>query len=472
MQHAMVARDGVVSDLGSLAPAPYDYSYARSINAAGYVIGQTARPEAPEQTTGFLSTGTGLYDLRDLLMPDSPVDITDALFINDAGQIVALGVVNGRSHAFLLSPPVIATDLAVMPVTVPYGSRPQLSATLTSGSGPVAQKTITFAIDGVGAGSATTDDNGVAQLTLTQPMGTGAHRIYAAFAGDEQYASASSTAALTVLKASARLLITGGTFTYDGQPHPATVTATGVFGESLTDGLSVSYSGNANGSAGAPVGAGTYSASVQFAGNDNYEAGTASAVIIISRAPLTVTANDATKLLGAPNPAFTASYRGLVAGETPAVLSGTLVFATAATVTSPVGRYPITPSGLSSPNYDIRYMDGTLTITYNICVGFDQTKAARLGSTIPIKLDVCTTSRIGSSSPLVVLKTTDLRKVSSAASAEVQDAGDANPDSDFRYIGPGYIFNLQTTGLSTGTWDLMFTVTGDSLEHSVRFQVR
>lgn len=471
-QHAMVAQGDVLVDLGSLASEPNDLSSARSINASGHVVGWTRRPEAPERTTGFFSTGAGMYDLRELLTPDSAADITDALWINDAGQILAMGVVNGRPHAFLLSPPVMATELAAAPVTVRYGTRPQLSATLTSGSTPLAQKTITFAIDGVSAGSATTDDNGVAQLTPTQTLSRGDHSISAAFAGDEQYGSSSSTATLTVLRAHARLLIEGGTFTYDGQPHPATVTAIGVFGETLTDGLLVSYSGNATGSAAAPVGAGAYSAIVQFAGDDTYEPDTASAVIIVLRAPLTVTANDATKLLGAPNPQFGASYSGLVAGETAAVLSGTLAFATPATVTSPVGTYPITPSGLASPNYDISYAAGTLTITNNICVQFDQTKAARLGSTIPIKLDVCTASGIGSSSPLVVLKTTDLRKVSGTASADVQDAGEANPDSDFRYIGPGYIFNLLTTGLSTGTWALVFTVSGDPLAHDVTFQVR
>jgi probable HAF family extracellular repeat protein len=466
--HAMIARDGALLDLGSLAAEPDDLSYARSINASGHVVGWT---KTRDGSTGFFSTGAGLHDLSTLLTLDSAAGVTDPLWINDAGQIAATGYVGGRLHAFLLSPVAVGTELAIAPVTVRYGTRPQLSATLTSGSTPLAQKTVTFAIDGVSAGSATTDDNGVAQFTITsQTTSTGDHTVSAAFADDGLYTSSESTATLTVLKAHARLVVTGGTFTYDGQPHPATATATGVFGETLADGVLVSY-GSANGSA-APVGAGTYSANVQFSGDTNYEPDTASAVITVLRAPLTVTANDASKLLGAPNPAFAASYTGFVAGETPAILSGTLTFATAGTVSSPVGRYAITPSGLSSPNYDIHYVDGTLTITYNICVGFDQTRAARAGSVIPIKLDLCSASGIGSPSPSVVLKTKTLVKLSSTASTDVQDAGDANPDSDFRYVGPGYIFNLQTTGLTTGTWDLVFTVTGDPLEHDVRFQVR
>jgi len=316
----------------------------------------------------------------------------------------------------------------------------------------------------VSAGSATTDDNGVAQMMVTsQTTSRGDHIVSASFAADAQYASSSSSAILTVLKAHARLVVTGGAFTYDGQPHGAVVTATGVLGETLTEGLLISYFGNANLVAAAPVGAGTYSANVQFSGDNNYEPDTASAVITVSRAQLTVTANDATRLLGAPNPAFAASYSGFVPGETPAVLGGSAAFATPGTMTSPVGTYPITPSGLSSPNYDIRYADGTLTITYQVCVRFDQTKAARAGRTIPIKLDLCTAAGIGSSSPSVALKTRTLLQLSGAATTDVQDAGDANPDSDFRYVGPGYVFNLQTTGLTTGTWN--------PLEHAVAFQV-
>ena len=74
-----------------------------------------------------------------------------------------------------------------------------------------------------------------------------------------------------------------------------------------------------------------------------------------------MTSNNATRVVGAANPEFAASYEGLVPDETPAMLDGVLTFATSATETSPAGTYAITASGLSSPNYDISYADGTLT---------------------------------------------------------------------------------------------------------------
>jgi hypothetical protein len=96
----------------------------------------------------------------------------------------------------------------------------------------------------------------------------------------------------------------------------------------------------------------------------------------ITPAALTITADDKSRLSGDPNPPFTATYSGFVQGnvtswngastpinDTPASLGGSLVFATPATPSSPVGTYNITPSGQTSSNYAISYVDGTLTVT-------------------------------------------------------------------------------------------------------------
>jgi hypothetical protein len=105
--------------------------------------------------------------------------------------------------------------------------------------------------------------------------------------------------------------------------------------------------------------------SVLFTPDDTnaYTTATAQVLIDVARAPLTVAANNASKVFGAPLPPFNATFIGLVNGDTPASLSGTLVLSTTATPASPAGGYPITPSGLSSPNYDIAFQASTLTIT-------------------------------------------------------------------------------------------------------------
>jgi hypothetical protein len=93
-------------------------------------------------------------------------------------------------------------------------------------------------------------------------------------------------------------------------------------------------------------------------------AGNASA-LHITAAPLTITANDASRTYGAANPAFIATYGGFVLGQGPANLGGSLRFATTTTSSSDVGVYvgDIRPFGVASDDYAIRLANGTLAIT-------------------------------------------------------------------------------------------------------------
>jgi len=65
-------------------------------------------------------------------------------------------------------------------------------------------------------------------------------------------------------------------------------------------------------------------------------------------------------------------------------------------------------------------------------------------------------------------------QTSSQASTEFGDAGNSNPDFDFRYDASlgGYIFNLQTTGFGTGSYVLNFIAASPQPVYSVGFQVR
>jgi hypothetical protein len=58
----------------------------------------------------------------------------------------------------------------------------------------------------------------------------------------------------------------------------------------------------------------------------------------------------------------------------------------------------------------------------------------------------------------------------------VEDSGNANPEGNFRFTSldgaAGYIFNLSTKGLTQGTWEMTFRVSGDPTPHTVQFQTR
>jgi fibronectin-binding autotransporter adhesin len=97
----------------------------------------------------------------------------------------------------------------------------------------------------------------------------------------------------------------------------------------------------------------------------NYTISYVNGVLTVTPAPLTIRADNKSRLPNLANPLFTATYSGFQLGETPATpgaLAGVLAFATTATVSSSAGNYPIVPSGQTSTNYAITFVNGTLTI--------------------------------------------------------------------------------------------------------------
>ncbi|MGA2257954.1 MAG: MBG domain-containing protein, partial [Thermoguttaceae bacterium] len=170
-----------------------------------------------------------------------------------------------------------------------------------------------------------------------------------------------------------------GTLTVTAAPLTITaVNKTKVYGAALPT-LTASYAGFVNGDTSAslttqPTLITTATASSHVAGSPypitasgavdpdytiSYVAGT----LTVTAAPLTITANNQTKVYGAPLPTLTASYAGFVNGDTSASLTTQPMLTTTATTSSPVGTYPITVSGATSPDYTITFVAGTLTVT-------------------------------------------------------------------------------------------------------------
>ena len=108
--------------------------------------------------------------------------------------------------------------------------------------------------------------------------------------------------------------------------------------------------------------AGNYNETLNFGGGgvNNIPINVTGAV---TKATLTVTANNQTKVYGTPNPALTVSYSGFVAGDNTGSLATQPTASTTALTSSPVGTYPITVSGGVSANYNFVYVAGTLTVT-------------------------------------------------------------------------------------------------------------
>jgi hypothetical protein len=122
------------------------------------------------------------------------------------------------------------------------------------------------------------------------------------------------------------------------------------------------------------------------------------------------------------------------------------------------------------------FVVGHLDVLYGVRKLYDDTRAVRAGATLPLKIQLRGPLAENLSAADIFAKATGLKKVSNATTSTVQDAGHANPDGDFRFDqsldGGGYVFNLRTTGLSSGTYELTFVATGDSTQHALTFQVR
>jgi Bacterial Ig-like domain (group 3)/Galactose oxidase, central domain len=237
---------------------------------------------------------------------------------------------------------------------------------------------------------------------------------------------------------------------------------------------------------------GLHSITAIYSGDSNFAGSTSPALVQTVNKASTVTA-----LTSSPNPSifnrlvtFTANVNVMSPGA--GVPTGTLNFMdgsiTLATVPlSFSGQVAFTTSALAVNSHTISAVysgdanfngsSGSLSqgVSNGICVLYDQTRSVKSGATFPIKLQLCDANGSDVSSSAVVLHATQVTSVS-GFSGPPTFPGDANPDADFRFdttLGPtgGYIFNLRTSGLASGTYSLTFTATGDPVVHTVNFGV-
>ena len=155
--------------------------------------------------------------------------------------------------------------------------------------------------------------------------------------------------------------------------------ATQQYGQATPPLNSVTYSGFARGDgpgslsgtiacmttakSSSPVG--TYPINCSGLSSSKYAISFVVGALSITAAPLTVTASSATRQFGQANPVFTGTIKGFVNGDGASALSGTLTCSSPATATSSVSGspYPVNCSGVSSANYKIAFVAGTLSIT-------------------------------------------------------------------------------------------------------------
>ncbi len=317
-----VTADDAARTYGSANPA-FTATYG------GFVLGQTAA-----DLGGALDFATGAR-------PDSDVG---AYRVTPGGQ-------TSRNYVIAYAPGTLSVTRAPLTVT---GN----DATRTYGG---ADPAFTATYSGLVLGQTASDLGGAIGFTTTARPDSGVGR-YAVTPGGQtsrNYAITYAPGAFDITPA-ALTVTPAGTRTYGS---PDTVYAPSFSGFVLGEGPgdlagTLTYGTDAT----LRSDAGTYRLTGSGLSDPNYAVTFADGALEIGRAALRIRADDATRAAGAANPAFTATYEGLVLGQTPDALDGDLAFRTPATDRSPAGLYAITPGGQTGRNYDIAWIDGTLAV--------------------------------------------------------------------------------------------------------------
>ena len=137
--------------------------------------------------------------------------------------------------------------------------------------------------------------------------------------------------------------------------------------------------------ANSPVG--SYTIEVKQGSIKNYNVHFESGSLVITKAPLSISAGNYTKKQGDAMPVFKASYVGFKNGEDESVLTKQPVFSCDANEASAPGEYPITVYGVEADNYEVKsYIAGTLTVLKRELkkqtITWNQEIKTKVGSTI------------------------------------------------------------------------------------------
>jgi sugar lactone lactonase YvrE len=193
-------------------------------------------------------------------------------------------------------------------------------------------------------------------------LGAGSQTLKVTFTPTDatDYTTGTGQVTLTVNQAVLTVTANNASRTY-GAANPAfTVSYAGFVNGDTQSVLSGSPSLTTTATVSSPVGNYTITAAAGTLSATNYSFTFVNGTLTVNQAVLDVTANNATRVYGTANPAFTGSVTGAVNSDT-----FTESFSTSATLSSNAGTYAVVPSatGTDLADYSVTVQNGTLTIT-------------------------------------------------------------------------------------------------------------
>ena len=217
---------------------------------------------------------------------------------------------------------------------------------------------------------------------LPQAKNADTYGVYYRVVGDHNHLDYESADAVVVTIAKAALTATADdkSVIYGDAVPAYTVTYAGWQGN---DDASVLTGGIAFACEYAPTSnIGSYVIIPSGVSNPNYAITFVNGKVTVSKAALTITADNKEVTYGDEAPAFTVTYEGFKNEDDETVVSG-LTLTSEYVLTSNVGEYDIVPANATAQNYDITFVNGTLTVNKAALMITADDKSVEYGEVAP-----------------------------------------------------------------------------------------
>jgi hypothetical protein len=345
------------------------------------------------------------------------------------------------------------------------------SATVTTGS-------VQFQIDGVNFGSpVNVTSSGMATSGSTKKLTVGTHTVTANYSGDANFAGSSASLSQTVAEAStttsmsssANPSLYGNSVTFTAQVTSSTATVntgtvTFLDGTNTLGAVGVSATGTTMFSTGGLT-SGVHSITANYSDGTTFASSSASLMQTVNQRQLFITANSTSKnegdTLTFAGTEFTTS--GLVNNDS---VSSVTLTSDGATAAAEDGSYPITGSnavGSGLSNYDIMYINGTLTVNETAVNGASATLApvdeGGVAGGLQRPTEVATFSHANGVEP-----TTDFTvTINWGIAGHTADAGNVSQDSGGTY----HVTALRPAFSEEGLYPVSVSISEDNASTSV-----
>ena len=397
-----------------------------------------ANPAFTISYSGFVP-GETTADLDPLNLPEATSLATPATHVGSVSISVSGGV--HVNYHFAYVPGTLTINKATLTATADSYSRPY------GATNPAFTVSYSGFVNGDLIGVLDPSRPTAALVSPLTAVNVGAHTIGVSGGLDDDYTFNYVPGTLTITKINLTATANAQSRPYGSANLPLTFTYTGLISGDNAGMIDFPPGISTIADEDSPIG--PYAIELDNNGNNatdnNYNLVLVNNVLTVTRASLTITANNQTKTYGDPNPTpLTTVFTGLVNDETPSTVglfTTPLVVTTTATTTSGAGTYQITPKDAVAANYTITFVNGTLTVTKALLTATADDKTRPYGGTIPGGFTVTYSGFRGSDTPAIITDGADMSVVNlgpglGVGNHTINIGTASHPNYDFAYV-PG-----------------------------------